>query len=95
MNNITTQLFHLHLTGSFAQTGFGFSCMKRAFECNIHGYLNYISSHEIEMNLEGNAEKIGKFFTWCLKSNETTGGQISEPMNHLIGLNDFNIINAL
>jgi acylphosphatase len=81
--------------GKFAQTGFGFSCMKKAFELDVNGYLRYLSTGEIEMNLEGNEYQVINFYQWCLQSQETSAADISAPFNHFNGLNEFEIINSL
>lgn len=90
-----SHLYHLHLKGNFAQTGFGFSCMKKAFELNINGYLRYISTCEVEINLEGKEVQIINFYNWCLASPETNYGDISEPFNYFNNLKEFNIINSI
>lgn len=94
-NGQTTLFHHLHLKGNFRNTGFGFSCLKQAYAMHIAGNLRYISEKEVEMNLEGNNKQLIRFFSWCKSSPETTSICVSEPMDHLLGLKDFNIINSL
>lgn len=89
------QLYHLHLVGDFRHTGFGFSCLKQACALNIAGNLRYISEQEVEMNLEGNSKQLTRFLSWCKTSTETKSLNISDPMDNLIGLTDFDIINSL
>lgn len=87
--------YHVHLTGDFKQTGFGFSCLKQASGLHLAGHLRYISEKEVEMNLEGMSEQLNSFFSWCQSCSETASVTISEPLDHLFGLTEFNIINSL
>jgi acylphosphatase len=94
-NNNRVSRYHLHLKGNFAQTGFGFMCMKNAFKLKVNGHLKYISAIEIEMNLAGDKNQIFKFYNWCLQSTETSDGIISPLPNNSSNYNEFKIINSL
>jgi len=86
---------HINLKGTFAEKGFGFSCLKKAFELKIVGRLVYLSSHEIEINLQGSEKKIINFYDWCLTLPETISGEIFNTNKQYPTLNEFKIINSI
>ena len=95
IDNNQVYRYHLHLIGNFAQTGFGFMCMKKAFELEVKGYLRYISAIEIEMNLAGDENQINNFYYWCLQNPEASDGFISAQPTNNNNFNEFEIINSL
>ncbi len=91
--NINNQ--QINLKGTFAKKGFGFSCLKKAFELKIAGRLEKLSSKEIEINLQGSENKILNFYDWCLTVPETTSGEIINTNKQYPTLNEFKIINSI
>ena len=83
------------LQGNFANTGFGFSCMRKASELNLTGHLIYISSNDIEIYVSGSQKKVNTFFKWAKTMNETTSGKMYTTNINRNQLNDFKIINTL
>ena len=95
--NSKNQIFRyrLQLKGNFAQTGFGFMCMKKAFKLGVKGHLRYISASEVVMNLTGNKNQINDFYQWCLQNTETSYGIITPLAVNNNNYNEFEIINSL
>ena len=85
----------IKLKGSFEGTGFGFSCMKRAYELQISGQLRYINNKAIDINAIGTEDHVISFFNWCLSCKEVDSAEYRNS-RHLIQINnDFNIINLI
>lgn len=67
--------FQIHLEGTFGETGFGFSCMKRAFELEITGQLKYITPNKVDIYAEGKEAQLIEFYKWCISCKETSTGE--------------------
>lgn len=87
--------FTILLKGMFRQSGFGFSCMKKASELNIPGSLTYLDEQTIQINAQGEKLQLEELFSWCLSSRETLSGTYSSSGKHSTSGKDFYIINSL
>jgi acylphosphatase len=67
--------FQIHLEGAFGETGFGFSCMKRAYELEISGRLKYITPHKVDIWAKGQEAQLMEFYRWCISCSETRSGE--------------------
>lgn len=85
----------INLKGNFAEKGFGFSCLKKAFELNLVGYLKYKSTKDLEIVVQGDKNQIANFYSWCLSSSETSSIDISRPHKYNPLLNYFSINNSI
>jgi acylphosphatase len=92
-NNISG--IQIHLYGSFGETGFGFSCMRQAFELNIYGQLQYVTPHIISISAMGNETALMKFYHWCISCTETKNGEIEAKSDIIVPHKDFKIINSI
>ncbi len=87
--------FHILLTGTFNDTGFGFSCMKKAYELQITGQLKYINKHMVDIVATGREDRLSSFYKWCLSSNEAREGEY-HILNQATNFNqDFQIMNSI
>ncbi len=67
--------FQIHLEGAFGETGFGFSCMKRAFELEITGRLKYITPNKVDICAQGKETQLIEFYRWCISCSEARSGE--------------------
>lgn len=90
-----TKEYHIRLTGSFNDTGFGFSCMKKAYELQIIGQLKYINQHMVDILATGAEDNLSSFFKWCLASDEASEGEYHIRKQISRFSQDFQIMNSI
>lgn len=77
-NNI--KQFCIHLEGTFRNTGFGFSCIKKAFELKITGQLKYTSPNKVDILAQGKESQLVNFYNWCISCRETNSGKFEQSL---------------
>jgi acylphosphatase len=83
------------LTGSFKNTGFGFSCLQKATSLSLCGEFEYLNEKEVEIIVSGGKESIQKFYNWCINQSFPKSGKISVLSKKTKYFNEFQIINQL
>lgn len=89
------ETYNILLKGVYVKSGFGFSCMKRAIELEIPGRLRYLDDKTIQIDAQGESNRIEEFFSWCLNSRETSDGTCHSGNLFQSFPNEFTIINSL
>lgn len=82
------------LKGNFQNSGFGFSCLRKADALKVNGKFEYLDSNNVLIQLSGEESAIEKFHSWCISQDTTYSGELS-MLTELIIYNEFQIINQL
>ncbi|MCB0807361.1 MAG: acylphosphatase [Bacteroidales bacterium] len=85
----------IQLSGNFKQSGFGFSCLQKAWHNNITGQFTYLQHDAVEIHASGSDDSILDFYTWCLNQKETRNGEMASIHLKRIKYTEFEIINQL
>ena len=61
--------YRLQITGSFLNRGFGFSCMREAYDNNISGTLFYESAESVIIEISGREQDLIRLVENCKKAD--------------------------
>jgi acylphosphatase len=87
--------YTIRLTGSFLRKGFGFSCMRAAYELNLTGSIFYESGESVQIELEGNEKSIEQLIGEWVNIDFIRHIRILGKSEILLTKNDFIMHNQL
>jgi acylphosphatase len=83
------------LTGSFKNTGFGFSCLQKATSLSLCGEFEYLNEKEVEIIVSGGKESIQRFYQWCIDQEIPESAELTFSSTKPSEYKEFQIINQL
>lgn len=88
-------IYRLQLKGSFSRKGFGFSCMRLAYQNNITGTLFYESVGSVIIEITGNEKDINRVIEKCKKTDYITEVHILNKTKTAKKHKDFIMLNQI
>jgi hypothetical protein len=88
-------LYRIQVKGNFTEKGFGFSCMRMAFQNKITGTLLYESAHSAILEISGEEKDIISVLEQCKKEDYITEVHIINKTKTAHKLTDFIMLNQI
>ncbi len=87
--------YRIQVKGTFSKKGFGFSCMRLAYQNNVTGTLFYESDNSVILEITGDEQDVDRITQICKKDDFVTDIHILGKTKTDKKLTDFIMLNQI